>query len=109
MVKRSRAQSTESPSRRIWPRIAPPDSAFHCQTRSTNASRPRSCRDSPSAAELPLDHVLGGDAGVVHAGQPQRLVALHPPAPDQRVLDRVVERVAHVQRAGHVRRRDDDR
>ena len=27
--------------------------------------------------ELALDHVLGGDAGVVHAGQPQRVVALH--------------------------------
>ena len=58
--------------------------------------------------ELALDHVLGGDAGVVHAGQPQRLVALHPPAPDQGVLDRVVEGVADVQRAGHVRRRNDD-
>ncbi len=50
MVKRSRSQSTESPRRRIWPRIAPPDSAFHCQTRSTNFSRPRSWRDCPSAA-----------------------------------------------------------
>ena len=28
--------------------------------------------------ELALDDVLGGDAGVVHAGQPERLVALHP-------------------------------
>ncbi len=50
MVNRSRDQSTESPSRRICPRIAPPDSAFHRQTRSTNASRPRSCRDLPSPA-----------------------------------------------------------
>ena len=75
MVKRSRDQSTLSPSRRIWPRIMPPDSAFHCHTRSTNASRPRSCRDRPSLAELALDHVLGGDARVVHAGQPQRDVA----------------------------------
>ena len=108
MVKRSRLQSTESPSRRIWPRIAPPDSAFHCQTRSTNFSRPRSCRDRPSRGELALDDVLGGDAGVVHAGQPQRLEALHPLAPDQRVLHGVVEGVADVQRAGDVRRRDDD-
>ena len=108
MVNRSRVQSTESPSRFIWPRIAPPDSAFHCQTRSTNVSRPRSWRDSPSCGQLALDHVLGGDAGVVHAGQPQHLVALHPPAADERVLDRVVERVADVQGAGHVRRRDDD-
>ena len=47
MVNRSRDQSTLSPSRRIWPRILPPDSAFHCHTRSMNASRPRSCRDRP--------------------------------------------------------------
>ena len=58
--------------------------------------------------QLALDHVLGGDARVVHAGQPQRDVALHPAPPDQRVDQRVVERVAHVQGAGHVRRRDHD-
>ncbi|CAM5661392.1 hypothetical protein SALBM135S_04863 [Streptomyces alboniger] len=48
MVKRSRSQSTPSPRRRIWPEIWPPDSPFHCQTRSMNASRPRSWRDLPS-------------------------------------------------------------
>ena len=58
--------------------------------------------------QLALDHVLRGDAGVVHARQPERVVALHPPAADQRVHQRVLERVAEVQRAGHVRRRDDD-
>ena len=58
--------------------------------------------------ELALDHVLGGDARVVHAGQPQRGVPLHPAAPDQRVHQGVVERVADVQRAGDVGRRDDD-
>ena len=108
MVNRSRDQSTLSPRRRIWPRILPPDSAFHCQTRSTNASRPRSCRLRPFLGQFPLDHVLRGDAGVVHAGQPQRGVALHPAPPDQRVDQRVVERVPDVQRAGHVRRRDHD-
>ncbi len=56
-----------------------------------------------------LDHRLGGDAGVVGAGHPQRLVALHPVVADQDVLQRVVERVAEVQRGGDVRRRDDDR
>ena len=49
MVNRSRDQSTPSPSRRIWFRIAPPDSAFHSHTLATNASRPRSCRDLPSS------------------------------------------------------------
>ena len=59
--------------------------------------------------ELLLHHGLGGDAGVVHARQPQHLVALHALAPGQRVHQRVVERVAHVQVAGHVGRRQHDR
>ena len=50
MVKRSRDQSTLSPRRAICARIAPPCSAFHCQVRSTNASRPSSRRLVPSAA-----------------------------------------------------------
>ena len=55
-----------------------------------------------------LDDGLGGDAGVVGAGHPEDVVALHPPPADQDVLQRVVERVAQVQRAGDVRRRDHD-
>jgi len=47
--------------------------------------------------EFPLDDVLGGDARVVHAGQPQRAVALHAAAPGQGVHQRVVERVTDVQ------------
>ncbi len=47
--------------------------------------------------QLALDDVLGGDAGVVHAGQPQRLVALHAPAAGQGVDERVLEGVAQVQ------------
>ena len=58
--------------------------------------------------ELPLDDVLGGDARVVHAGQPQRAVALHAAAPGQGVHQRVVERVADVQRTRYVRRRQHD-
>ena len=98
MVKRSRAQSTPSPSRRIWPRILPPDSSFHCQTRSTNASRPEVVPGHALLGELALDDVLGGDAGVVHAGQPQRLVALHRRRRISASWMRVVERVADVQR-----------
>jgi hypothetical protein len=48
---------------------------------------------SALAGKLPLDHVLGSDSGVIHPWQPQRLVALHPAAPDQRVLDAVIKRV----------------
>ena len=40
MVKRSRAQSQEAPRRLSWRMMVPPDSSFHSQTRSTNASRP---------------------------------------------------------------------
>jgi hypothetical protein len=62
----------------------------------------------PLRAQAPLDDVLGGDPGVVHAGQPERLVPLHPAPAHQRVLDRVVERVADVQRARDVGRGQDD-
>jgi hypothetical protein len=55
--------------------------------------------------ELALDHVLGGDAGVVHAGQPQHLEPAHAVQPGQVVLVGVVEGVADVQRPGHVRGR----
>ncbi len=48
IVKRSRDQSPEVPSRRIWFVIVEPDSCFHFQTRSTNFSRPISSRGVPS-------------------------------------------------------------
>ena len=58
--------------------------------------------------QLSLHDVLRGDAGVVHTRKPQRVVALHSPAPGQRVHQRVFERVAEVQRTGDVGGRDDD-
>ena len=58
--------------------------------------------------QLPLDHHLGCDAGMVGAGLPQHVLAAHPLEPAQNVLKGVVERMPHVQRAGHVRRRDHD-
>ncbi len=79
------------------------------QTRSTNASRPISSRLVPSLASSLLDLRLGRDAGVVGAEDPLRPLAAHAGVADQRVLDRAVERVPHVQRAGDVRRRDRDR
>ena len=108
IVKRSRDQSTEAPSRRIWLVMVPPDSSFHFHTRSTNSSRPRSCRDLAFGVELALDDHLRGDAGVVGAGLPQRVIAAHAVVARQRVHERVLERVAHVQRAGDVRRRQHD-
>src|SRR3990172_1836862 len=59
-------------------------------------------------AELALDDDLRRDAGVVHPREPKGLLALHPGAADERVLERPPERVTDVQPAGHVRWRDDD-
>jgi len=59
--------------------------------------------------ERPLDQHVDGDAGVVRAGEPARLEAVHPLVADHHVLNRVVEGVAHVQLSGDVRRRDHDR
>ena len=58
--------------------------------------------------ELPLDHHLRGDAGVIDARLPQHVAASHAPVAAQDVLQRVVERMAHMQIAGDVRRRNDD-
>ena len=60
------------------------------------------------AVEVALDHHLGGDAGMVGADHPQRVLALHPRVADQDVLQRIVERMADVERAGDVGRRHDD-
>ena len=57
---------------------------------------------------LPLDDHLRGDAGVIGARLPEHVLAAHALEAAQHVLQRVVERVPHVQRARHVRRRDDD-
>ena len=56
-----------------------------------------------------LDDGLRGDAGVVGAGHPQRVEALHPLAAGEHVLQRVVEGVSEMERRRHVGRRDQDR
>src|SRR5207249_804780 len=55
-----------------------------------------------------FDGRLRGDAGVIGAGNPKRVEALHAPPADEHILQRVVEGVAEVQGAGDVRRRDHD-
>ena len=55
--------------------------------------------------ELLLDHVLRGDARVVRAGQPEDVVPQHPLPAREDVGQRVIQGVAHVQRAGDIRRR----
>ena len=58
-------------------------------------------------AQRALDLRLRRDAGVIAARDPDRVVALHAVVADQDVLQRVVERMAHVQLARDIRRRDD--
>ena len=58
--------------------------------------------------QLALDHHLRGDAGVIGAGLPQHVAPAHALEAHQHVLERVVERMPHMQRARHVRRRNDD-
>ena len=45
---------------------------------------------------------------MVGAHLPMRVETVHPVVTDQRVLQRVLEGMAHVQRTGHIRRRQHD-
>ncbi len=58
--------------------------------------------------QLPFNHHLRGDAGVVGAHLPQGVAALHAVVADQGVHDRFLEAVPHVQAARHVGRGDHD-
>ena len=58
--------------------------------------------------EQAFDHHLRRNAGMIHAGLPQRAVSFHAVIACQRIHDRVLERVPHVQGAGHVWRWDHD-
>ena len=54
-------------------------------------------------------HHLGRNPGMVGADLPQRVKTPHPVPADQNILQRVVKGMAHVERAGDIRRRDHDR
>ena len=58
--------------------------------------------------QLALDHHLGGDAGVIGARLPQHVAPAHAFEAHQHVLQRVVEGVPHMERAGDIGRRNDD-
>ena len=58
--------------------------------------------------QLAFHHHLGGDTGMVSARQPQHRLAAHPLKAGQYVLQGVVQRMADVQRARYIRRRDND-
>ena len=59
-------------------------------------------------AQFLLHLDLGGNAGVVRAGEPQGIVALHALEAGQDVLQRTVQCVAHVELAGDIGGRHDD-
>ncbi len=61
------------------------------------------------AFEVALDDHLRGDARMVGADDPQRILAEHPLTTREHVLQRDVERVADMQRARDVGRRHGDR
>ncbi len=56
-----------------------------------------------------FDNGLRRDPGVIGSRHPERFVALHASRANDDVLQRVVQSVAKMQRAGHVGRRDHDR
>ncbi len=58
--------------------------------------------------QLSLDDHLGGDAGVIGPRLPQHVLPAHALEADHDVLQRVVQRVPHVQGAGDVGRRYDN-
>ena len=90
--------------------IVPPDSSFHDQTRFRNSARPSSRRDGLLVGgKLALDDHLRRDAGVVGSRLPQHVAAAHALEAHENILQRIVERVPHMERARHVRWRDYDR
>ena len=58
--------------------------------------------------DLALNHHLGRDTGMVGTGLPQGIFTLHALVAGHGVHDGLLERVAHMQAAGNVRRRDHD-
>ena len=58
--------------------------------------------------KLSLNDHLGGDTGVISARLPKNIPTAQAFEPRQYILQGIVERMAHVQAAGHVRRRYND-
>ena len=58
--------------------------------------------------QLPLNDHLRRNASMICAWLPEDVLALHPRKTDQHVLQRIVQRMAHMQDAGDIGRRDDD-
>jgi len=58
------------------------------------------------ALQLALHHDLGGDAGMVGSGNPRGVKACHAVVAGEAVHDGLVKRMAHVQSARDVGRRE---
>ena len=90
--------------------MMPPCLSCHSSTRRKNSSRPRSWRVLFSVLpQIFLHGGLGSDSGMIHPRQPKDFESLHPRAPRENVLDRIVQHMAERQHARDVRRRHHDR
>ena len=58
--------------------------------------------------QFALDHHLCRDTGMIGARLPQHIATPHPLETAQNILQSIVERMAHMQRAGHIGWRDHD-
>jgi hypothetical protein len=85
-----------------------PENSFHCQTFSQELLPPEVVTRDSLRVELTLDDDLRRDPGVIGTRLPQRVVAPHAMIARQRIHDRLVEAVPHVQGAGDVGRRQQD-
>ena len=59
-------------------------------------------------SQLLLYEILGSDSRVIHAGEPKRFKTLHPLHADQDVLQGEIERMADMERTGHIGRWNND-
>ncbi len=89
--------------------ICPPDSSLPLPDPLDECLAAEGVAVLPLLRQLLLDDVLGGDAGMVGAGHPQHFMPGHPLPAHQDILQGIVEGMPHVQHAGDVGRRDDDR
>jgi len=84
----------DGPPRLLFPL---PDAVEECI-----AAEPRP--GQPVGGDRALDHHLRRDSGMVGADHPARVAALHPLPADEDVLQRLVQRMADVERAGDIGR-----
>ena len=108
MVKRSRDQSGEVPRRRICLVMVLPEYSFHSHTFSMNFSRPRSWREMPCASSWRSTTICVAMPAWSVPGCHSVLSPAHAVVARERIHQRLVETVPHVQRAGDVGRRQLD-